>query len=61
MDKVEKWIASGKKNCKEGNHWHILHYPDYQLCPLCGHRESYSAIVPEFNGYLVREMKIKPK
>ncbi len=60
MKKINKWIEKGRKNCKEGSHWLILHYADYQLCPLCGHKEKYDkGVLPEYNGFIVCSPKLQ--
>ena len=51
---VDRWIAKGRKNCANGHHWLILHFPDYQVCPLCGYKAKYDGM-PEFNGFIVSE------
>lgn len=60
MKKVDKWVGKGKLNCEQGNHWYILHYPDYELCPLCGDKKTYDqGSMPEYNGYLVCSPRIE--
>ena len=50
---VDKWLKEGRKNCKKGEHWYILHYPDYLLCPVCGDKKEVDDMMPEYNGYIV--------
>ena len=64
MKKVQKWLVKGKKNCKRGDHWWMLCYGDYFVCPVCGKRISEreltlnGGVLPPFNAYLVRDPEV---
>ncbi len=51
---VDKWIKKGRKHCEKGNHWFVIHYSDYLLCPICGAKKEAESM-PEYNGYIVCE------
>ncbi len=55
--RVDKWLKKGRKNCKKGEHWYILQFPNCLYCPVCGHREKDDGTMPEYNTLLVCEMK----
>jgi len=55
MKKVDKSLKKGRSNCAGGNHWYIMDYFDYLLCPVCGHKKPKDETFPECNSYIVRE------
>ena len=61
---VNKWLVKGRKNCKKGNHWWIMDFGDYCLCPVCGIEIKTKeltldgTILLPFNAYLVNEMSL---
>ena len=53
---VDKWLEKGRKNCAKGDHWFIMSFPEYQMCPICGSKRKYDdEKVPllEYNAYIV--------
>ena len=56
--KVNKWLKKGQKNCRKGDHWYVLDYPDHLTCPVCGDIKP-SESVPEYNTYIVMSPKIQ--
>ena len=57
--KVDRWLGYGRKRCAKGDHWYIMHYSDYMVCPICGDRQEYGDAMPEYNGYIVCEPKFE--
>ena len=58
--KVNKWLKKGLKNCKRGEHWYILQFPDCLYCPICGHEAKVNdSGLPEYNTLLVCGMKFE--
>ncbi len=55
--KVNRWLSYGKKRCAKGDHWYIIDFGSYLLCPICGYRQQRpdQNILSEYNCYIVDE------
>jgi hypothetical protein len=58
---VDRWLKKGRKNCAKGNHWYIMDYGKFCLCPICGKQDQdrKPGHWDEYNVYLVNSMKFK--
>ncbi len=58
--KVDRWLNYGKKRCAKGDHWFIMDYGSYLLCPICGEKQPVTDrnALTEYNGYLVQGMPL---
>ena len=56
MSRVDKWLKKGKENCAKGNHWFVLDYGTYMVCPVCKEiKPKPDGYMMEHNGYVVCE------
>ena len=54
--KVDRWLKYGKDRCLTGDHWFVLDFGDYLLCPICGQKKVGDRIhMSEYNCWLVSE------
>lgn len=57
--KVNRWLEFGKKRCVKGDHWFVLDFGDYLLCPICGQKKEIKRTeMPEYNCWIVREVDV---
>lgn len=58
--KVNRWLGFGRERCKKGDHWFVLDFGKYLLCPICGQmKEIERGEMSEYNCWIVTEPKIK--
>ena len=54
--KVDRWISFGRKRCKKDDHWYVLDFGKYLLCPICGHtKKQEPEDMTEYNCWIVIE------
>lgn len=60
--KVDRWLSYGRKRCAGGDHWYILDFGDYLVCPICGCKRDKTELdlpLTEYNCFLVNAVKIE--